>query len=686
MIHMFAVLLTGICFTPAVAPAGTSETLSSQSALLRSWEDSKRPPFSFVYGGRKSSGLIGNWKRTFRERAVDATKTLRTVTWDDPDTGLQVRAELTIYLDTPSVDWTLFFTNRGTKDSPVLEQVKALDAVVASARPETKVILHRLKGGWNAVDAWLPFDEPLPPGGQIGFAPAGGRSSIVSPFFNLDWSSGGVITAVGWSGQWAASVRRPQDGKLTIQAEMEKVHLILRPGETVRTPRILQLYWSGDDHFDSYNLFRNVMFAHIMVRIDGKLVVPPIAQMSTSFYELNDSNEQNVLAHLESTKGLGFDTFWLDAYWHGPSGFPSSQGNYGFPIERVEPKDRFPHGIHAIGDAVEKAGFKFLLWFEPERVAAGTLLAKEHPEWVISPAGDGSGLFNLGNPEARKFMTGYLNAAVKAYKVACLRFDYNIDPLPFWRFIDSKDPNRAGMAEIRYMEGLYQMWDDIRMANPRLYIDNCASGGLRIDLETMSRAIPLWRSDNTCDMLDHKPETVVFAALKNQVMSAGLNRYVPFSTVGQMGSTPYLFRSGFNAGIDFAEDIRPKNFPRGQLKQAIAEGKRLRKYYFGDFYPLSPVTTSPADWCVMQYHRPREQDGMVVAFRRPESPKADFPAALRGIDPAADYEVIQSIGYSPSPPQRLRGQALKSLALRVEQRPGSVVIEYRKHSRALDSQ
>ena len=59
---------------------------------------------------------------------------------------------------------------------------------------------------------------------------------------------------------------------------------------------------------------------------------------------MNDSNEQNVLSHLDSLKGLGFEMFWLDAYWTGPSGFPNSMGNYGFPIERVEPKDRFPHG------------------------------------------------------------------------------------------------------------------------------------------------------------------------------------------------------------------------------------------------------------------------------------------------------------------------------------------------------
>jgi alpha-galactosidase len=161
-------------------------------------------------------------------------------------------------------------------------------------------------------------------------------------------------------------------------------------------------------------------------------------------------------------------------------------------------------------------------------------------------------------------------------------------------------------------------------------------------------------------------------------MSAGLNRYVPFSVVGQMGATPYLFRSGFNAGIAFCQDCRPRDYPRDLLKQAIAEGKRIRKYWFGDFYPLSEVTLSPTDWCVMQYHRPAEQDGMVVAFRRDRSPYASYDCQLRGIDPAAEYEVTQSAGYQPSPPVVMKGQRLQQFKAEIDDRPGLVIIEYRR--------
>lgn len=612
-------------------------------------------PFSFVYDGRNSAEFIGSWQRE-GER------------WTDPVTGLEVRVDYMVYDDTPGVDWTLHFTNTGTQDTPILEQVKAIDAGDVTGKD---VVLRRLNGSPCLMDDWMPFDQPVAAGQRIEFAATHGRSANVSPWFTVDWGTGGVITAIGWSGQWCAAVEHT-NARVRIEAGMQGLHTVLRPGESIRSPRILQVRWQGGDHYQAYNMFRRTMLAHIMPRIGGQLVVPPIVHLSTSYYELNDSNEKNVLSHLESIKGLGFEMFWLDAYWTGPNGFPNSMGNYGFPIERVEPKDRFPNGLKVIGDAVEAEGLGFVLWFEPERVPPGTMIAKEHPEWVINS------LFNLGIPEARRFMTDYLNAAIKAYKVSCLRIDYNIDPLGPWQAMDARDPSRTGMTEMRYVEGLYQMWDDILRANPKLFIDNCASGGRRIDLETMSRSIPLWRSDNTCDMLDHQAKTVALAAIKNQLMSGGLNRYVPFSTVGQMGATPYLFRSGFNAGIAFGEDVRPADYPSELLRQAIAEGKRLRKYYAGDFYPLSRINFDPQDWCVFQYNRPEQQDGMVLAFRRPESPYTAWRCDLREIDPAANYRMTVSRMYEPEPPVTLTGAALRQLKIELDERPDAVVIEYKQ--------
>jgi len=644
--------------------------------LARGAEVEPGLPFSFVYDGRPSSTLVGDWERDLREEEAGGAARILTLILTDPRTRLEVRAACTIFTDSPGADWVLHFTNRGEADSPFLEEVKAIDAGIRVG-PGTLPMLRRLKGSTCAADDWMPIDQPLPPGACIAFGAVNGRSSAESPFFTLEWGTGGVVAAVGWSGQWRGAVERGAGGDIRIRAGLERLRLRLRPGESIRSPRILLTHFAGPDPRRGQNLFRRTMLRHIVPRIADRIVVPPIVHLSTSFYEMNASTEANVLAHLDAIRGHGFEMFWLDAYWT-RDGFPAGMGHYGFPLERVEPRDRFPRGLRAIGEAVHKEGLRYLMWFEPERVHPGTLLAREHPEWVISPAGDGSGLFDLGNPEARAYMTRYLIAAVKEYGLDCLRIDFNIDPLAFWDSLNRKDPDRTGIGEIRYIEGLYRMWDDILAAHPHLFIDNCASGGRRIDIETCSRAIPLWRSDNTCDMVDLREETILAAAIKNQVMSAGLNRYLPASLVGQMGTTPYLFRSGFNGGIAFAQDCRPAAFPKGQLREAIFEAKRLRRYWSGEFFPLSETTLDPAAWCVLQYHLPDEDAGAIVAFRRHRSPYASFDGLPCGIDPGAEYIVTESQTYRPGEPVRRKGESLRRLRATIDEMPGSTVIEYRK--------
>jgi alpha-galactosidase len=650
--------------------------------LADEWEVGTDLPFSFTLGGRPSREFLTHWKRSMQEDRIDQKSLRRTVVLQDPDTGLEIRAVATVYSDTPGVDWTLYLTNHGSKDTPAIEKLEALDVALVPGVGTTPR-LHRLRGSDTREDDWLPYEDAIEPRQRIEFAPTRGKSSQhACPFFTLQYGGGGVVTAIGWSGTWNASVERQSDGRLHLQAGLQKLHLRLHPGESIRSPRILQLYWFGNDPSRAYNQFRSTMLSHIVPRIDGAVVVPPIVHLSTSFYELNKSTERNVLSHLESIKGLGFETLWLDAYWT-RDGFPRGMGDYGFPIERAEPADRFPQGLRPVSDAVHREGMGFLVWFEPERVFEGTFIAKEHPEWVIkvdrsSPDGmtATSGLFNLGLPEAREYMTRYLIAAIKAYGIDCLRIDFNIGPGPFWSVLDARAPDRVGMAEIRYVEGLYKMWDDILQAYPHLYIDDCASGGQRIDLETVSRSIPLWRTDGTIGPLMKFDFNQ--AALQNQLMTAGLSRYVPFNTSGQMGATPYLFRSGFNGGISFAEDCRPAAYPRNLLRQGIAEGKRIRKYFLGNFYPLGSVTTSAEDWSVRQYHRTAERDGIVLAFRRHESPFETFVCDLNEIDAEARYEVTYYPTYEVSKKILVMGSELQHLKAGIADRPGSVLIEYRE--------
>src|SRR5512136_3398137 len=108
------------------------------------------------------------------------------------------------------------------------------------------------------------------------------------------------------------------------------------------------------------------------------------------------------------------------------------------------------------------------------------------------------------------------------------RQDFNMEPLRYWQEAD--EPERVGMHEIRHVEGLYALWDELRARHPGLAIDNCASGGRRIDLETVSRSYALWRSDFQDIGVLNLPNPLGTSAIASQVQTIGLGLYVPFST------------------------------------------------------------------------------------------------------------------------------------------------------------
>ena len=193
-------------------------------------------PFSFQYAGLPSAEAMKHWTRS-DEVTSEKDCQQRTVTWADPATKLEVQAVVRAWKRYPAVDWVLYFKNAGTQDSPILEDIQALDVRLAAGSAHQRTVLHQILGDVCGERSYLPQETVLEAGRRFGLAPGGGRSSNGTfPFFNLQSADQGVITAVGWSGQWAASLDRGKEGVTRLQAGMEKTHLVLHAGEQIRSP------------------------------------------------------------------------------------------------------------------------------------------------------------------------------------------------------------------------------------------------------------------------------------------------------------------------------------------------------------------------------------------------------------------------------------------------------------------
>ena len=441
-------------------------------------------------------------------------------------------------------------------------------------------------------------------------APNGGKSSDgVAPFFNLAWEGGGVAVAVGWTGQWQATAAREADGTMTLRAGQQLTNLALEPGETVRTPRILLVFWDGSDPLRGTNLVRQLLIKHVLPRRGGELVFPPICA-SVNEVDPGGSYEGPHVRVMPVLAERGYEAFWSDMdpqHWY-PGGFPEGTGNW--DVDRV----KYPHGLKAVGDAAHAAGLQYLLWFEPERVHFGTKVEKEHPEWVMKADKEWSQLFALHIPDARRWITEVMDGFIRETKLDWMRWDFNVAPLGFWRRADA--PDRQGMTENLYVQGLYAMWDDLRARHPGLVIDVCAGGGRRIDLETLSRGLPLWHSDLQCE--GSHPAA-------DQLQNAGLFRWVPLHGTVTLGYEPdYTFRSALtggniNVGADKDGIINNARAHTAEAaKRSTALTRRVRPFLIGDFYPLFPHLESEEVWFGYQFHRPDLEAGLALLFRREE--------------------------------------------------------------------
>lgn len=622
--------------------------------------DQNTPPFSFVYGGRHSDELLGGWKYTTATKKLDDKRTRRTHTYLDPETRLEVRAEVVQYSDYPTVEWTVYFRNTGQKDTPILEDLRALDMALSRGE-EGEFILHHAIGSPMSETDFKPLLSVLGPSAKKRVtAGGGGPTDTDLCFFNVEIPDRqGLIIGLGWPGQWAADFVRDADSGLRVAAGQELTHLRLYPGEEVRTPLVVLQFWEGGDWIRAQNVWRRWMIAHNMPRPGGK-------SMRAEFGGCSGNPLPNAAEEIGQVEGMLKDGVKLD-HWIIDAGWYVNRGEWTDTGTWEVDRKRFPDGLRAVADCIHKSGGDFIVWFEPERVNAGTWLAENHPEWVLG--GKDGGLLNLGNPEARKWITERVDSILVNERIDHYRGDFNISPLGFWRGNDADD--RQGITESFYVRGFLAFWDELLRRHPNMYIDTCASGGRRNDLETLRRSVPLLRSDWAVAHFD-KP-----GAIGQQCQTYGISLWIPFHGTGAPNGDLYVMRSAYAPAYRIGYDPGDPDRDVKAFRQAVDEIRQIGPYLLGDFYPLTAYSVDSDTWIAWQYDSPEIGGGVIQAFRRDESPVASMSLRLRGLDPTARYQVTNPDDHTV---RKVSGRSLLRDGLKVEisNAPGSAVITYKR--------
>lgn len=660
---LFLLLITDVlvCLLATYAGAATGREFHQKWMNDSFGPTAATRPFSFVYGGRPSSEFLGGWTCTSSSRTIDANRTERTFKYTDAATKLEVRCIATEYKDYPAIEWVLYFKNNSSADTPILENILPLNTKFNSASAGQPT-LYYADGSHVLVTDFQPRQTAIT-SKTTTLSSLGGRSSDGTlPFFNLAQADGtGMVIGVGWTGQWAARFHTIGDKNVNVQAGMEFNHFKLYPGEEVRSPSVLLLFWGGGDRIKAQNDLRRLLSDHYTPRPGGSPIIAPICASPYGVMHLEDTTEAKMIQGINNltTNNVPVDVWWIDAGWYPCDGTWVKTGTW-------EPDPiRFPRGLKPVADAAHSKGMKLLLWFEPERAMEGTWLYKNHPDWLIGPV-QGSGLLNLGNPAALAWAKSTINGIIRSVGIDIYRQDMNGNaPMVYWKTIDT--PDRLGMVEIKYIMGLYEYFDYLQAQNPKLIIDNCSSGGRRIDFEMLRRATVMTRSDYT-------------EPIGMQCQTYGLSQWIPLTGYGSTSVDGYNFRSGLGnfTAISFDWYNNPSIWE--PTKRMLSQYKSVKHLFTGDFYTLSPYSTATDAWIAWQYNRSDIGEWLIQVFRRPDSLTAAATYKLHGLHASSRYEVTDlDMGTNVTK----TGSTLMQdgLDVSIASKPGSAMIKYRRLER-----
>jgi len=464
---------------------------------------------------------------------------------------------------------------------------------------------------------YQPFEFALAEG-KVRQENTGGRPThSYFPYYRVGSAERGRMVVLSWQGRWFAELE--QSGEEVIfrggQAGLESY---LEAGEVLSIPLMQVLLYNGDP----VNTWRRFFIDCLMSRPGGRLPEAKVSAYNGSCTGLNEQVLRRIKGWYDKN-GIDYDVWWCDAGW-GADGTSdrSDSGLWIYGANLEVNRAAFPDGLAWLGRELKRENRELMLWFEAEVVRTPEARMEQFynyykefkPKWFLGNDGkDWMGLWlewrlmDLGNPELLAFVRQRIFDVMDTAGVTIFRIDFNIDPAPLWDKNDAE--GRRGMTENKYCRGYLTLMRDIKKRYG-CFMDSCASGGGRNDLETACMMNPLQYSD----YVDNRPDDgdgFVF-------MQMNLWQWLPYTrnalNAGEFGDD-YLMRAKFSPMVTLAiaEDRLDGEDPQ-RIKEITALWRRVFKYMYGEFYPLLGAKSEKDANKGYELYCPDKKEGVAVVF------------------------------------------------------------------------
>lgn len=352
------------------------------------------------------------------------------------------------------------------------------------------ITVHRLQSRWSEEGKLLSQtmeDLQLEPGwnmdsvrserfGQVGSMPV----SQYFPFLALEDTRNHIF----WGAQlahpasWQMEIYRSDDNIAISggQADREFGHWMkhLEPGEAFLSPTAILT----TAHTASIDLLTQRLVEY---GVRGADAAPECEQsLPIIFNEYcttwGNPSHENIVEILKAIRGKGFDYFVIDCGWYKADGVPwdISMGDY------IPSKTLFPEGLEKTVEAIHGEGLKAGIWFEVENVGPASE-AYHNIEHLLKRDGhvlttSRRRFWDMNDPWVREYLRERVIGTLNRYGFDYMKADYNDT---FGIGCDGAESLGEGLRQ--NMMAAMEFFEEVKTKVPGIILENCASGGHRLE-------------------------------------------------------------------------------------------------------------------------------------------------------------------------------------------------------------
>ena len=305
------------------------------------------------------------------------------------------------------------------------------------------------------------------------------------PFVAIEDTAPGVLwgAQLAWAGSWQMEVFRQHDDVAISGgfSDREFGHWVktLHPGEVLESPQATVACVQGtlDELCDRLTAMQDPPVNH-QPEVEQDLPVVFNEWCKT----WGDPSHEKLCAIADRLKGSGVRYLVIDAGWYKGAETDWSSGHGDWEPSGI----LFPNGLKATADAISERGLIPGLWFEMETVGSQSVAFRLGEHFIMR---DGIPVtvrerrfWDLNDPVSVDYLSTKVIDLLESCGFGYLKVDYNETA-----GLGCDHPDSQGEGLRCQIEGTYRFFDKIRKRLPELVIENCSSGGHRLEPSMLAR-------------------------------------------------------------------------------------------------------------------------------------------------------------------------------------------------------